>query len=77
MKRGKFFVSDDKVRLIKDCQDIVHPEIFKTGETGRLRRLYRTQDGVEFWSMILDRRSPICGRVDLCVCDTDIERIDQ
>lgn len=75
MKRGKLFKSEDRVRLKKDCSDLVHPEVFKAGETGYLRRLYRTQDGIEFWSMILDKRSELCGRIDLCVCDTDIERI--
>lgn len=50
MKRG------DRIRLTKDSRDIRFPETFRKGEVGALGQLYRVQDGVEIWEVILDMK---------------------
>lgn len=65
------FKKGDKVRLLKD-QTVLHtPEIFKAGETGTLGRLYRVQEGLEIWHLVLDRP----GYVFIAVAHTNIERV--
>lgn len=49
------FQRDDKVRLTADCPQVHTPFTPKKGETGRIGRLYRVQDGLEIYQVILDR----------------------
>ena len=51
------FARGDKIRLTQDCAQIHLPDPLtpKEGETGRVARLYRVQDGLEIYEVILDR----------------------
>jgi hypothetical protein len=47
---------DDKVRLTDDCPQLHLPESMtpKKGEIGRITKLYRVQDGLEIYQVVLD-----------------------
>ncbi len=51
------FKQDDKVRLTVDCAQLHLPDPLtpKKGETGRVAKLYRVQDGLEIYNVVLDR----------------------
>lgn len=54
------FKKDDRVRLLTDCRQLHLPEPLtpRKGETGRVARLYRVQDGLEIYQVWLDRADP-------------------
>lgn len=51
------FKRDDVVRLTEDCPQLHLPDPMtpKKGETGVVNKLYRVQDGLEIYQVVLHR----------------------
>jgi hypothetical protein len=72
------FSPRDKVRLVRDCKDLRHVEIFKAGETGVLGQRYRVDQGIEIWQMFLDTKRAFGDKpitVSIAVAHTDLEKL--
>lgn len=65
------FQREDKVRLTEDVHVLHMAESVKKGETGTLTKLYRVQEDLEIWRMVVDR--PIYTFI--AVPHTKIEKI--
>lgn len=72
------FAKGDRVRLVNDCRDLRHVEVFKTGETGTLGQRYRVEQGTEIWELILDTKRTFVGKpitIRIAVAHTDLEQL--
>lgn len=72
------FSPRDKVRLMHDCRDLRHVEIFKAGETGILGERYRVEQGIEIWQVWLDAKRPFGDKlisVSVAVAHTSLEKL--
>jgi len=69
------FTKGDRVRLIKDHKELRFVEAFKAGKICYLNHLYRIQDGIEIWSVMIEVK--ICGisrQVNISVPHTSMEK---